>query len=193
MADAFEPTLYSPLSDRQGPDAGVDMSERPYLGKVNLRGNPDDSVFRSAVEGRLGLEIPVTANTFTSNETNAVYWLGPDEWLIHCPRDDRHELLDGLRDSVTGTHCAVTDVSDYYLVIRLCGGKAREVLSKGTPFDVHQSAFGPGACAQTCFGHASILLGCVDDTPTFDLQVRWSFAEYVWRFLVESTREYEGF
>ncbi len=191
MAESFEPIRHSPLSDLAAPRAGVEMRERADVGKINLRGDANDPSFRSAVETELGLEIPVTPNTFATNDKRTIYWLGPDEWLMHCPVDDRRDTQARLRQSLTGIHCALTDVSDYYLVIRLTGDKARDVLSKAIPFDVHRNVFTAGACAQTRFSHAGILLSAVDEAPTFDIQVRWSFAEYVWKFLVESTREYD--
>jgi sarcosine oxidase subunit gamma len=191
VAEVFEPTRYSPLSGLRTPAGGVEMAERPYVGKVNLRGDPEDRKFRAAAEQQLGLELPVAPNTWTSNEDFTVYWLGPDEWAIYCRDGQQSATIDNLRRALDGSHAALTDVSDYYLVIRLTGDKARELLSKGTPLDVHPTVLGPGMCAQTCFGHATILLSCLDDAPTFDIQIRWSFAEYLWNFLVGGTVEYE--
>ena len=85
----------------------------------------------------------------------------------------------------------MTDVSDYYVVMRLSGPEARVVLAKGSPFDVHPRSFDVGACAQTRFANASILLRLVGEAPTFDIQVRWSFAPYLWDYLVDASREYE--
>lgn len=191
MAEVFEPTRYSPLSGLPTPRGGVEMTERPYVGKVNLRGNPDDREFRSSAQKQLGLELPLVPNTWRSREDYTAYWLGPDEWLIYCADQSQFATVDNLRLALGQSHCAVTDVSDYYLVIRLTGDKARELLTKGTPLDVHPTVFAAGMCAQTCIGHASVLISCLDDAPTFDMQVRWSFAEYLWNFLVEGTREYE--
>ena len=190
MAEAFEPTRYSPLSGLPSPAGGVEMAECPFVGKVNLRGNPDDQAFRAAAEGQLGLELPVAPNTWCSNENYAIYWLGPDEWLIYCADQSQYPTVDELRRALGQSHCAVTNVSDYYLVIRLTGDKARELLAKGTPLDLHPAVFTAGMCAQTCFGHATVLICCRDDASTFDIQVRWSFAEYLWNYLVDGTREY---
>lgn len=191
MTESFQPTRFSPLVGLPPAQAGIVLSERAYIGKVNLRGDKDDPVFASAINTALGVDLPVAPNTVAFNDQYSVYWLGPDEWLVHCAQDEQPEVVSRLQESLRGRHAAVTDVSDYYFVLRLSGDKAREVLSKGTPFDVHPRVFGVGACAQTCFGHASILLHCVDDAPVFDIQVRWSFAEYLWRYLVDSAREYQ--
>lgn len=191
MAEVFEPVRYSPLTGLAAPNGGVDLSERPFVGKVNLRGDAGDPAFRSAAEGGLGLELPVEANTWCSNGDDAVFWLGPNEWLIHCADGAQVSMIEQLGRALVDIHSAVTDVSDYYMVLRLTGEKARELLSKGTPLDLHPTIFQSGMCAQTRFGHASILIGCMDDAPVFDIQVRWSFAEYLWQFLVEGAREYE--
>ena len=191
VAEAFQPVKYSPLSALPLPSGGIELSERPNIGKVNVRGIAEDTAFTVAVEKVLDLELPLVPNTTSNNEKYTVFWLGPNEWLIHCGEDKQAGLVAALRDSLQGQHAAVTDVSDYYLVIRITGEKAREVLSKGTPFDVHESVFKQGDCAQTCFGHATVLLYCVNETSVFDLQVRWSFAEYVWAYLVDGAIEYK--
>ena len=190
MAEAFEPKKYSPLSGLPPPVGGIAISERTYIAKVNVRGNSANPQFMAGVTQALNIEPPVAANTTRTDERHTVFWLGPNEWLIHGPEDTQAEMVEALRRKTASEHVAIIDVSDYYVVIRLTGDKAREVLSKGTPFDVHPAAFGPGDCAQTCFGHASILLHCVDLSPVFDIQVRWSFAEYLWMYLVEAAREY---
>ena len=190
MAETFTPQKYSPLSDLPAPVAGITLEERVYLAKVNVRADPENPVLMAGFKQALGIELPVTANTTQSNERYTVFWLGPNEWLIHGQENTQAEIVAALRKETASEHVAVTDVSDYYMVLRLTGDKAREVLSKGTPFDVHPKVFGPGACAQTCFGHASILLHCADPSPVFDLQVRWSFAEYLWMYLREAAQEY---
>ena len=192
MADSFQPIRFSPLSDLSQPVGGIALAERLGIGKIDLRGDAGDAAFMSAVEGALGTELPLQPNATRASDSYTVFWLGPDEWLIHCPESSQSETASMLRKSLGEMHVAVTDVSDYYLVIRISGDKAREVLSKGTPFDVHPGVFGRGACAQTRFGHASILLHCVDEDPVFDIQVRWSFGEYLWTFLVDAAREYGG-
>lgn len=190
MAEAFQPVKFSPLSGLASPAGGIALVDRAYIGKINVRGNADNAEFQAGIKRCLHLELPLAPNTTSSNAQHILFWLGPNEWLLHCPEDTQAEVESTLRQEVSGLHAAVTDVTDYYAVIRLSGAKAREVLAKGTPFDVHPKIFTRGECAQTCFAHASILLHCVDDSPIFDLQVRWSFAEYLWQYLLDAAREY---
>jgi len=191
MAETLTPKKSSPLDGRPGPSAGITLVERPFVGKVDLRGDVADAAFSRAARGVLGVDLPTEPNTTVEAGANVVFWLGPDEWLIHTPEDGQAGLTESLRAGLSGVHAAVTDVSDYSVVMRLAGPEARNVLAKGSPFDVHARVFAVGACAQTRFANASILLRLVDDEPTFDIQVRWSFAPYFWDYLVDAAKEFE--
>jgi len=185
----FKPVKAGPLAGLPGPAGGIALEERTFLGKINLRGNGADETFTAAVRGVVDCAPPSEPNTVASGGGNTVFWLGPDEWLVHCAEDRRPALVDGLTAALRGQHSAVVDVSDYYVVMRLSGTRTREVLSKGTPLDLHPRAFPTGTCAQTRFGHATVLLHKLEQ-DVVDLQVRWSFAEYVWSYVVDGTREY---
>ncbi|MDZ7840317.1 MAG: sarcosine oxidase subunit gamma family protein [Gammaproteobacteria bacterium] len=185
----FSPVKAGPLAGLPVPNGGITMEDRGFLGKVNLRGDAANGGFATAAGEVLHCALPVEPNTVTSGGDFTVFWLGPDEWQIHCPEDARHALVRGLQQALAGQHSAVVDVSDYYVVARLSGDRTLEVLSKGAPIDLHPRAFPIGTCAQTRFGHATILLHKLEENMV-DLQVRWSFAEYVWCYIVDGTLEY---
>ena len=86
-------------------------------------------------------------------------------------------------------HASVVDLSDNFTTLRLSGAKARWVLSKGWPVDLHPRAFGPGRCAQSHLAHANIILWQSDDTPSYQIFVRRSFARYLWDWLVDAALE----
>lgn len=186
---AFSPVKSSPLAGLPASFGGVELIDRPFVGKVILRGNVEDGAFAGAVAGVIGCDLPAAPNTTASGGACTVFWMGPNEWLIHCAEGAQGELVEGLRDALGGQHAAVVDVSDYYAVMRLSGDRTLEVLSKGTSLDLHPRAFPSGCCAQTLFGHATVLLHKLSD-GVVDLQVRWTFAAYVWSYIVEGTREY---
>jgi len=188
---SFEPVKASPVAGLPAPRGGITLEERPFLGKVNLRCDAADGEIAAAVAGVLETDLPVEPNTVAGSDAHTVFWLGPDEWQIHCPEDGQEALVDSLRTALEGRHAAVVDVSDYYVVVRVAGDKTLEVLAKAVPLDLHARAFAPGRCAQTRFHHASVLLHKLADDRV-DLQVRWSFAEYLWDHLVDSAREYSG-
>ena len=168
----------------------VNLSERPFFGKILVRGLGADSAFLRAAESALGVGLPLEPNTTAAlgrgrgeDGEGVVLWLGPSEWLVWTSA--REEVLSALDGGLAGVHSAVADVSDYYAVLRLSGGLAREVLAHGCPLDLDGSVFGAGLCAQTRFRAAAILLRCADDSPTYDAQVRWSYAEYLRLYLSE--------
>ncbi|MGA8260121.1 MAG: sarcosine oxidase subunit gamma family protein [Arenicellales bacterium] len=193
MADlpSFTPTKSSPLSGLPAPFGGITLEDRPFVGKVIVRGNLEDSAFADAVKGVIGCDLPAVPNTTGSSPAHTVFWLGPNEWQIHCAEDTQYGLIDRLREALGDRHAALVDVSDYYALMRLSGEKTLEVLAKGTPLDLHPRAFPAGRCAQTRFGHATVLLHKLEDSIV-DLQVRWSFAAYVWSYIVDGTREYRA-
>lgn len=183
--------MHTPLDDRpawQGRTAVI--AERPHIGKVTLRGDPDLPAFREAAEARLGAALPLAPNTVAEGGGLTVSWVGPDEWLILTEPGAEGALIDGLREALADVHAAVVDVSDYYTVIRLSGPRARDVMAKGCPLDLHPRAFGPGRCAGSLYGKAAIRLIQVDEAPTYDIMVRWSFADYLWRYLVDAAEEW---
>ena len=176
----------SPAYNRSRIDGDTNLVELPLCGKINLRGDPDNSRFIKIVEAETGLTLPVEANTCTTNGSDKLYWLGPNEWLMHCDIDGVTDRILQLKSKLSGIHSAIVDVSDYYTVLQLDSPHSSALISKACPLDLHASVFPKGACTQTRFGHASILLHKISKTPTYDIQVRWTYTEYVWDYLISA-------
>jgi len=174
----------SPLQNMASPAYGITLAEAPFVGKVNVRGNAADPAFTAAFASVLGVQPPLQPNTVARHGAYTAFWLGPDEWLIHTPQDGQENLIGALHVALGDQHCAVTDVSDYFVVIRMRGEKADQILARACPLDLHPRAFPAGGCAQTIFAHASILLHHVEDG--YDVQVRWTYAQYLWNYVAEA-------
>ena len=172
----------SPAYNRNRIQGENTLEELPWCGKLILRGDPDNSRLVRKASSVLGADLPLEPNTLARGSDRIVYWMGPNEWLVHCALDEVTALVAKLQDTLDGIHHAAVDVSDYYTVLELAGPDAAALLSRGCPLDLHPAEFESGSCAQTRFGHASILLhrGSVD---AFNIQVRWSYTEYVWDYL----------
>ena len=170
----------------QTDDAAVTISERPFLGHLNLRGNPEDEGFMGAAASVLGFDLPTKPNTSSARGDLLALWLGPDEWHIVTPPVAQTTLLDSLEAAFNGMHVAVTDVTGGQSVITVSGPSARDVLAKGCPLDLHPTVFKPGDCAQTLLAKANVVIRCVEDSPSFELIVRRSFAEYAAGWLVDA-------
>jgi len=167
----------------------VVLSERPFLGYINLRGRPQDADFLRATEKTLGSALPVEPNTTAGNEDVGVLWLGPDEWLIVTPPNAQEALNEALERSLQDCFASVVDVSSANTTIAVSGLRAQELLAKGTSLDLHPRAFPVGRCAQTHFAHAGALICLWDPEPSFELMVRRSFADYLWQWLLAAARD----
>lgn len=178
----------SPTYARTKVNDPVSLETLPWCGKINLRGNPDNQDFMTKTSDTLGLNLPLEAHTCAQNGKLTCFWLGPNEWLVHFPIDKLDSTINSLKSALKGIHSAVVDVSDYFTILRLSGEQSSELLMKACPLDLHANEFPIAMASQTRFGHASILLHKIDATPSYDIQVRWSYTEYVWDYLVSGMK-----
>ena len=149
---------------------------------INLRGNPENAGFLGAVESVLGQSLPVKPNTMSAGD-HRLYWLGPDEWMLATQQHSAPGLVEQLDNALAGEHAAVNDVSGGTVALRISGERVRDLLAKGCTLDLHPSVFMVGDCAQSGLAKAGVLLGLIDNRPTFELVVRSSFSDYVIRWL----------
>jgi sarcosine oxidase, subunit gamma len=188
---ALRPTALEPARLRP---RGVRLAERQGLGKIDLRGDPHDRGFMTAVGRVLDLLLPTEPCTSAAKAQIAALWLGPDEWLVTCPAGEVPLLQSSLREALADVHAAITDVTDGRVAFRVAGPSARDVLAKGCPLDLHPRAFAPGSCAQSLLAKASVLIHLLEDDdergPSFDVYVSRSFAHYLWMWLEDAGREY---
>jgi sarcosine oxidase subunit gamma len=146
----------------------VELREISLDRQVDLRVDPVDPA-ATRIGELLGTPLPVVPNT----GSEAVLWLGPDQWLVFGPSEER------LRAALGDTPGSVVDVSANRVVFELSGPGAREVLEQGCAIDLHPRAFGPGRCAQTMLARANVVLHQVDAAPTYRILARPSFAGYL--------------
>ena len=174
----------------RSPETGVTLGDRAFLGHVNLRGDPEDAAFLKMVQGVLGAGLPTEPNTVVEGDDVAALWLGPDEWLLITPSNMEYQLMESLTEALIDVFSAVTDVSGGQTIISVQGPHAGDVLGKGCSLDLHPRVFAPGLCSQTLVAGVAVTIRQVDDTPSFDLIVRRSFAEYLALWLEDAAEEY---
>ncbi len=173
---------------RLGVSERLTVSERPFLGNLNLRGSPRSQPFSRACNSGLGYSLPRKPNTSAANQDSAAFWLGPEEWLILTPPDQQGGLAARLETALGGRHFALNDVSAGHTVVALSGEAAPEVIRRGCGIDVHAKAFKVGHCAQTAFARTGLLLSKWSGSPSFELVIRRSFADYLWLWLTHIVR-----
>jgi len=124
-------------------------------------------------------------NRFVATLLGDCFWLGPEEWLVVGPPSARAEILEALERAIGPEDGAAVDLSASRVLFELQGSRARDVLASCCAIDFHPRVFGPGQCAQTLVAKAPVLLGQVDETPTYRLLVRPSLASYVVSWILD--------
>lgn len=151
-----------------------------------MRGEPNDPAFVRAFEQVVGCRPPVKPNTVARGADHDVLWLGPDEWLVRSNGAVAAGALEAkLAQAVQGLYAAAVDVGSGYTVVEVSGARARDVLARGCPLDLHPRVFGVGQCAQSHYFKASITLVPTGD-DSYDIIVRRSFADYFCRIMLDA-------
>ncbi|WP_118180249.1 sarcosine oxidase subunit gamma [Paraburkholderia phosphatilytica] len=161
------------------------LGERAFLELVNVRGDVTDKAFVDAVEKVTGARVPAKANTVARGNGYDVLWLGPDEWLVRSQQPQAAMLEAKLAEALAGQFASAVDVGSGYTVLEISGERARDVLSRGCPLDLHPRVFAPGQCAQSHYFKASIVLIPLAD-DAYELVVRRSFADYFCRIMLDA-------
>jgi len=170
----------------------VKLEAMPYRAMVNLRLEAE-ATHVSLLNATLQIDLPMKANTTIQGSGPRCLWLGPDEWMVSSEAQTGTALVASLSETLGSTHHSAKDLSDNYTTLRLSGAKARDVLSKLTPLDVHQRVFTTGQCAQTVMAKSNVILDMISDGadgPCFEMSLRRSFAAYVWARLVDAGLEF---
>lgn len=134
------------------------------------------SLLNAAVQGAYGVALPETPQRVALGEGIQAVWAGPEQWLLVADRGTNRDLSAELAPKLRGL-AAVTDQSDARAVVRVSGPRARDVLAKGLPIDLHPRAFPADGAAITHASHIGVILWQVDETPTYDLAMFRSFAD----------------
>jgi methylglutamate dehydrogenase subunit D len=140
-----------------------------------------------SVISRLGQFQEVTKVLAARTDCEA-HWAGFEQFYVR--RDDcvEGELYRSLRQEL-GALASVIDQSHGRVIIRIAGSKARAVLAKGTPVDLHPDEFPIGKCAVTQMAHVGVHL-VRNGADSFELSVFRGFAESFWEWLTIQSVEF---
>ena len=105
----------------------------------------------------LGTPLPIEAGSCTGVDPVA-WWIAPDAWLVASSKHSGSALVTALESACSGRSAAIVDVSDSLVALEVRGSSARELLSRGTGFDVRATSFRPGRCTRVAFAQLPVLL-----------------------------------
>ena len=162
------------------------LGEIALLDMLTLRGNAADAAFVQAVQQATGLALPVAANTATVGGDKQLFWLGPDEWLLKAPGGQGDALEAALRSALAGQHFSVVAMGSGSTTLSLQGAAAADLLSRGCPLDLHARSFPAGSLAQSHIAKANVVIYCLQAEQNYEITVRRSFAEYLFKWLCEA-------
>ena len=171
-------------------ESSVFISEKRFKDHINLRLDISDDGNVDALGNILGMEIPIERNTVNINGEVSVLWLGPDEWLILTTECYPNSMLDRLSKGLIGKVASIVDMSGGQTVINLDGPNSMNLLAKGCTLDLHPRVFGDGKCAQTIIAKTGVIIRKIDNSPSYDLIVRRSYADYLVLWIKDAAREY---
>jgi sarcosine oxidase subunit gamma len=141
-----------------------------------LRLGREDAALAAALGEAFGLDWPSTPNTTAHGRAKAL-WTAPGEWALidldpaEAARLAGETLGEGLY------HLA--DVSDGLASFSIDGEGSRDLIAAACSLDLHPRAFPPGACAQTVFAQAAVLIWRVGAGDRFEIMTDATLAGHL--------------
>ncbi|QUX96270.1 sarcosine oxidase subunit gamma [Marinomonas sp. CT5] len=173
---------------KKGPqEGGVYFHERKLMGLLTLRCVPSDEQ-KSVIESLLGVALPMEPLTSVTTDKVSVRWISPDEWLIIVAGDQAFELESRFQETLPG-HYALVNISGGTTIYDVSGSQVVNMLKKSTSVDLYPTEFPVGKVVSTVFAKSSAMICRLADDK-FELVVRRSFADYLWLWIQDASREY---
>ncbi len=157
----------------------------PEMGRFSLRCKRENTV---AMSKALGFELPSSISEITRSRTRSALRLGPDEWMLTCPMEERSALGKSLAAIYPDAVHSLTDISSREVSIRISGPEAEELLSTSCPRNLAELASGRGV--RTIFDSVQVIL-TREKKDQFRLDVWRSFAPHVLGLLTVAVAEFE--
>ncbi|MBL8908987.1 MAG: sarcosine oxidase subunit gamma [Rhizobiales bacterium] len=191
LVERASPLAHVVRQGRFGADrgaVGVSLSVRHPASIVIIIARKDKAEAASkAIAARFGAGLPAAGKSSAGGGAS-FHWCGADQWYAIADGFGEGELYRALRETLAGL-ASVSDQSHGRVIMRVAGPKARAVLAKGTPVDVHESVFATGSSAVTQMAHVGVHLVRTGD-DAFELSVFRGFSANFWDWLTTMAEEF---
>tara|TARA_B100000678_G_scaffold60241_1_gene48708 strand:+ start:867 stop:1442 length:576 start_codon:yes stop_codon:yes gene_type:complete len=170
---------------------GVTIEELSLSGKINIRGKSSDKEFMKNIGSALNLVLPIEPNVRIFNNNISIMWLGPNEWLVITPENEKDGIISLLKSNLNPQKTAITDVSFNRTILQLQGEKVFTLLSKFLVANLEKILKTNFSVAQTIFIKIPVLFvrNNTDEEPTsLDLHLNRSHTKYVYELLVDGSK-----
>jgi sarcosine oxidase subunit gamma len=174
---------------REGGKPGVTIEERTGLGLATVAARRVEAeALKQAVASAYGVELPDRSRAVHGKSVSFVGY-GPGQWLAVSETFASETLARELGERLRGL-ASISDQSGGRTVLRVSGPRARAVLAKGLPIDLHPRAFEPGSAATSTISLMGVQIWQVDETPSYDLAIFRSVSASFWHWLTASAGEF---
>lgn len=174
---------------KPGGEPGVTIEEWVGLGLATVAARKGKAeALKAAVKEAYGVDLPGGSRAVEGPQVSFIGY-GPGQWLAVSETLSGDALARDLAARLKGL-ASISDQHAGRTVLRLSGPRARDVLAKGLPIDLHPRAFGPGSAATSTISLMGVQLWQVDETPTYDIALFRSVSESFWRWLTASATEF---
>jgi methylglutamate dehydrogenase subunit D len=168
---------------------GVTIEERQGLGIATVAARKGQAeALTAAVREAYGVDLPNGSNV-ARGETVSFIGYGTGQWLAVSGTFAAETLVHEMGKSLAGL-ASIADQHGGRTVLRLSGPRARDVLAKGLPIDLHPRSFAPGDAATSTISLMGVQIWQVDDTPVYDIALFRSVSGSFWRWLTASAAEF---
>lgn len=150
-------------------------------GMIALRADLSDRAVRAACTKLAGTGFPGKLEV-SLDGARGLAWMSPDELLLFVPPGEAPATVAALGKALGARHHLLADVSDARALFEVTGPRAREVLARLVPVDLHRDAFPPGRFRRTRLAQVPAgiwLRPAGEDGPErFEVMVFRSVADY---------------
>jgi len=170
---------------------GVAIEELSLTGKINIRGKSSDKEFMKNIGSALNLVLPIEPNVRIFNNNISIMWLGPNEWLVIAPENEKDGIISLLKSNLNPQKTAITDVSFNRTVLRLEGEKVFTLLSKFLVANLEKILKTNFSVAQSIFIKIPVLFvrnNTDEELTSLDLHLNRSHTKYVYELLVDGSK-----
>lgn len=162
------------------------------MAMVQVSAWPDTAEWAARViANTIGVSPPTKPNTVGAAGQMRILWLGPHRWLVVGPREPTRDLSTELAAVLPADVAAVVDLSAGRRVFSITGARARDLLAKELPIDLHPASFPPGHCLQSAMARIGVLIHAVE-RDRFDVFVYRAFARHFHEVLVDAAMEFDA-
>jgi len=165
----------------------ISVQDAGLQGMITLRGDLSSDTLMQAVKTITGANVPEIGK-INSGKKGSAAWMSPDELLLLVDHAEADAVVAKLDKALSGTHMLALNVSDARAIFTLTGPAIRDVLAKGTPANLSETAFHIGDIRRSRLGQVAVAFWLSTDNVASVVCFR-SVGEHVFNWLKSAAQK----